>query len=114
MEFTSDDLDRILMDLFNIPCAPASNSTNGNISPTVKEESSSSDEQQQQQQQQGAPPSQSNPAPQPPPFVRIYQTGTPGNISHPYAPTAYQQPPPQTAYIQPGKKYSSVLSNPRN
>ena len=52
MEFTSDDLDRILMDLFNIPCAPASNSTNGNISPTVKEESSSSDEQQQQQQQQ--------------------------------------------------------------
>lgn len=55
---------------------------------------------QQAQQQQQAPPSQSTPAPQPPPFVRIYQTGTPGNLSHPYAPTAYQ--PPQTSYMQPG------------
>jgi len=53
-----------------------------------------------QQQQQG-PPSQSNPAPQPSPFVRIYPTGTSGNVSHPFAQANYQQPPPpQTTFVQ--------------
>lgn len=53
------------------------------------------------QQQQPIPPSQNNPNPQPPPFVRLYPTGTPGNVSHAYAQAPYQ-PPPQTTYVQPG------------
>ncbi|CAF1564356.1 unnamed protein product [Rotaria magnacalcarata] len=54
-------------------------------------------------QQQQIPPSQSNLAPQPPPFVRIYPTGTPGNVSHPFAQATYQQPPPsQTTFLQSG------------
>ncbi|CAF3349647.1 unnamed protein product [Rotaria sp. Silwood1] len=57
----------------------------------------------QQQPQQQVPPSQSNLAPQPPPFVRIYPTGTPGNVSHPFAPATYQPPPPsQTTFVQSG------------
>jgi len=60
-----------------------------------------SQQQQQQQQQQQVPPSQSNPAPQPPPFVRIYPTGTPGNVSHQFAQATYQ-PSPQTTFVQPG------------
>ncbi|CAF0880640.1 unnamed protein product [Rotaria sordida] len=59
--------------------------------------------QQQPQPQQQVPPSQSNLAPQPPPFVRIFPTGTPGNVSHPFAPTTYQSPQPsQTTFVQPG------------
>ncbi|CAF2309060.1 unnamed protein product [Rotaria sp. Silwood2] len=58
---------------------------------------------QQQQPQPQVPPSQSNLAPQPPPFVRIFPTGTPGNISHPFAPATYQpSPPSQTTFVQPG------------
>jgi hypothetical protein len=59
--------------------------------------------QQPQPQQQQVPPSQSNLAPQPPPFVRIYPTGAPANVSHPFASASYQPPPPsQTAFVQPG------------
>lgn len=80
--------------------------------PTQQQQPSQQQSQQvqsQQQQTQPGPmaPSQSNGLTQSTQFVRLYSTGTPTTVSHPYAQSPYATTGPSpTAYVQPGSLYN--------